>query len=98
MAEKKGIVKHCSIILTILILVTGSATAQDIPRSQLGSSFEIHYGIVKSIDRVKVQSQAAKERVTGGILGAATSGHHHRSKHAVEGGNRGCVVGCYSGR
>ena len=85
-------IHHSSAIVTTLILVTGSAAAQTIQRSQLGSSFEIRYGTVTAVDRVKVQSQAAQGAVTGGIIGGVTSGHHHRSQHALEGAVAGALL------
>ena len=80
------------VICAAFVLVTSIAAAQQVSRSQLGSSFEIRYGTVDSIERVKVQSQAAQNAVTGGIIGGATSGHHHRSKHALEGAVAGALL------
>jgi len=79
-------------ICAACIFVTSTAVAQQVSRSQLGSSFEIRYGTVETVDRVKVQSQAAKGAVTGGLIGGATSGHHHRGKHAVEGAVAGALL------
>lgn len=79
-------------IFTIFVLVAGNTAAQDIPRSQLGSSFDIRYGTVEIVDRVKVQSQAGKGAVMGGLIGGATSGHSHRGKHAVEGAVAGALL------
>ena len=79
-------------ILVIGLIVSGLAIAQSVPRSQMGSSFDIRYGTVQQVDRVKIQSQAAKGAVMGGVIGGATSGHHHRGKHAVEGAIAGALL------
>jgi len=78
--------------LFVSLFATGLACAQNIDRSQLGSSFEIHYGTVESIDRVKIDSAAPKGAVMGGIVGGATSGHHHRTQHAVTGAIAGALL------
>ncbi len=92
MAQTKNTTQFRSIVFVISMLVASTASAQNIPRSQLGSSFEIRYGTVEAIDRVKVQSQAPQGAVTGGLIGGATSGHHHRGKHAVEGAVAGALL------
>jgi len=92
MTQNSKIAQIGSIIFTMLILIASSTSAQNIPRNQLGSAFEIRYGTVETIDRVKVQSQAGKGAVMGGLVGGATSGHHHRGKHAVEGALAGALL------
>lgn len=92
MTQKIRIPQLGLIICTIWILFVATASAQTIPRSQLGSAFEIRYGTVEHIDRVKVQSQAAQGAITGGLIGGATSGHHHRGKHALEGALAGAFL------
>ena len=92
MIKRMRIAQLGSLVCTLSIVVAGASSAQNIPRSQLGSSFEIRYGTVETIDRVKVQSQAAKGAITGGLIGGATSGHHHRGKHALEGALAGALL------
>ena len=92
MPHLKRNIHYRKIFFTILILIIGSAVAQTISRSQLGSSFDIRYGTVAGIERVKIKSQAAKGAITGGMIGGATSGHRHRSKHAVEGAIAGALL------
>jgi len=74
------------------LTLIASASAQTISRSELGSSFDIRYGTVESIERVKIRSQAPQGAVMGGIVGGATSGHRHRGKHAVEGALAGALL------
>lgn len=81
-----------SLICILSIAVVGTSAAQTIQRSQLGSSFDIRYGTVETIERVKIQSQAGKGAITGGLIGGATSGHSHRGKHAVEGAVAGALL------
>ena len=69
-----------------------SASAQTVSRSQLNSSFEIKYGVVANVQKVKIKSEAAQGAVMGGMIGGATSGHHHRGKHAVEGALAGALL------
>lgn len=61
------------------------STAVAVDRRDLNSAIQINYGAVERVDRVKVKSDSGKNAVMGGMLGAATSGHHHRGKHALEG-------------
>jgi outer membrane lipoprotein SlyB len=92
MTQKIRILQASSVICAIWILFVATASAQTVSRSQLGSAFEIRYGTVERVDRVKVQSQASQGAVTGGLIGAATSGHHHRGKHALEGALAGALL------
>lgn len=80
------------VFVLLTLFISGNAIAQSISRSQLGSSFDIRYGIVETVQRVKIQSNAPQGAVMGGILGGATSGHHHRGKHAVEGAVAGALL------
>lgn len=77
---------------TVLLLTLSTASAQEVSRNQLNSSFEISYGIVDTVEKVKIQSQAASGAVTGGLIGGATSGHHHRGKHALTGAAAGALL------
>lgn len=95
MRQSVRILQLVPAVLTTTMLamgVLGCASAQTISRSQLGSSFQIKYGRVERIERVKIQSQAPQGAVMGGIVGGATSGHRHRGKHAVEGAVAGALL------
>ena len=74
------------------VLVWNSTAAQTVPRSQLGTAFEIRYGVVVEKVKIKVESRAPQGAVVGGIVGASTSGHHHRGKHAAEGALAGALL------
>jgi len=74
------------------MIVACSSTTPSVSRSQLNSSFEIRYGTVETIERVKIQSQAAQGAVTGGLIGGLTSGHSHRGQHALEGAVAGALL------
>jgi len=74
------------------MIVACSTTTPSVSRSQLNSSFEIRYGTVETIERVKIQSQAAQGAVTGGLIGGLTSGHSHRGQHALEGAVAGALL------
>jgi len=92
MRQNIKIAQAGSIIIALWMFCATTASAQSIPRSQLGSAFQVRYGTVETIERVKVQSQAAQGAVTGGLIGGATSGHHHRGKHALEGAVAGAFL------
>lgn len=81
-----------AIFFILTVLFSSSVYSQNINRSQLGSSFEIRYGIVQNVERVHVKSQAPQGAIMGGIVGGATSGHDHRGKHAVEGAVAGALL------
>ena len=69
-------------VFTLLIV---SQPAFAVSRSSLNSSIDITYGIVEKVERTKIDSSAGKGAVMGGVIGAATSGHHHRTQHALTG-------------
>jgi len=77
--------------LTFIFAAT-SGTAQTISRSQIGAAYQISYGTVERVERVKIKSGATKGAVMGGLIGGATSGHHHRGKHALEGALAGAFL------
>lgn len=81
-----------SLFLLVLILVAGDLSAKKVSRSQLNSSFDIRYGTVELVERVKIKSGAAKGAVVGGLIGGATMGHKHRGKHAIEGAVAGALL------
>ena len=60
MTKKKRIALSGSIICTLWLLCAATASAQSIPRSQLGSAFEVRYGTVdfddNSITKVVTES------------------------------------------
>lgn len=56
-----------------------------VDRNQLNSTITINYGLVLEVEQIKVKSGATKNALVGGMLGAATSGHHDRGKHAATG-------------
>lgn len=51
----------------------------------MNHAIQINYGTVIELETVKLKSQAGGGAVMGGLIGAATSGKHHRGKHAAEG-------------
>ena len=82
-------------IFLAAVLLTIASTllqAQTISRAQLNQGFEIHYGVVNDVNKVKVQSSAPSGAVMGGLIGGATSGHHHRGKHAATGAVAGALL------
>ena len=79
-------------VFLLTALSVTSVSAQEVSRNQLGSSFEISYGTVSTVEKVKIESQAASGAVTGGIIGGVTSGHHHRGKHALTGAAAGALL------
>lgn len=82
-----------ALALPLLLLLTFEpVSAQEVSRNQLGSSFDISYGTVSTVEKVKIQSEAGKGAVTGGLIGGATSGHHHRGKHALTGAAAGALL------
>lgn len=72
------------LILSVLVfLVSQSAWTTD--RRHMNTSIDISYGIVENVGRTKIDSNVGRNAAVGGVVGAATSGHHHRGKHALEG-------------
>ncbi|MGI9201768.1 MAG: hypothetical protein ACR2QL_11955 [Woeseiaceae bacterium] len=79
-------------VFILLLVPMETIWAQQVSRNQLGSSFEINYGTVTTVEKVKIESQAASGAVTGGLIGGVTSGHHHRGKHALTGAAAGALL------
>lgn len=77
-------------IAGFLLLLSLPALAVD--SRDMNQSISISYGVVESVERKKVDSAAPGGAVLGGIIGAATSGHHHRGKHAAIGAVSGGVL------
>jgi outer membrane lipoprotein SlyB len=74
------------------LIVACSTSAPTVTRNQLNSSFDVRYGTVETIERVKIQSQATQGAVMGGLIGGLTSGHSHRGQHALEGAVAGALL------
>ncbi|MFC4701309.1 hypothetical protein ACFO4O_14155 [Glaciecola siphonariae] len=81
--------KTKAILLSALCL---AFSAQAVDRNQLNSTISINYGEVIGVERGKIDSSAPGGAVMGGIVGAATSGKHHRGKHALEGALAGGIL------
>ena len=79
-------------LLVSLAALIASQSALAVNRSALNSSINISYGIVERVERTKVDSSAGKGAVMGGVIGAATSGHHHRGQHALTGALAGGIL------
>ena len=92
MTKPTKIVYLVAAMFLLALLPLETVSAQQVSRSQLGSSFEISYGTVSTVEKVKIESQAASGAVTGGLIGGATSGHHHRGKHALTGAAAGALL------
>lgn len=75
--------------LRLLLLSTAATfstfSVAQTDRNQMYSTIEIQYGVVDNVSRVKLKSNAGGNMLVGGMLGAATSGHKDRNKHALEG-------------
>jgi len=72
----------------LLVLVLGLGLAQTafaIDRKHMNTTIDISYGVIESVGRTKIDSSVGQNAALGGVIGAATSGHHHRGKHALEG-------------
>ncbi|BFM20001.1 hypothetical protein [Gilvimarinus japonicus] len=69
-----------------------SSCANGVSQSDLNYSININYGTVDAIDNVKIDSDAGSGAAMGGIVGAATSGHHNRGEHALEGAVAGGIL------
>lgn len=80
-----------SILIGLLILST-SQSVLAVNSAYLNSVIDVNYGTVESVGRTKVDSKAGQGAVLGGLLGALTSGSHHRGKHALTGGLAGGVL------
>ncbi len=78
------------VLSTIALLLASPSFAVD--SRDMNQSVSINYGIVEDIGRKKVDSAAPGGAVLGGIIGAATSGHHHRGKNAAIGALSGGVL------
>ena len=79
--------------LLIGLLALGASQAVLAVGSQdVNQSISINYGIVEAVEKKKVDSNALGGAALGGVIGAATSGHHHRGKNAAIGALSGGVL------
>lgn len=79
--------------LAITLVSAGCAsTAQTVSRSNIGASFDIHYGTVERVEQAQVESRAPQGAIMGGMIGGVTSNHHHRGEHALEGAVAGALL------
>jgi outer membrane lipoprotein SlyB len=81
-----------------LIVLFTSQSALAVNRSALNSSIDISYGNVERVEHTKIDSSAGKGAVMGGVIGAASSGHHYRTQHALTGALAGGHFSRYFGR
>ena len=74
------------------IALCTNAAAQS--RSQLGSTFEIQYGVVELVEVGRVEPTAAAGRgaAVGGALGLAAASHDHDVRGAVGGAVAGALI------
>ncbi len=78
-----------------ILAVSPGANAQRTSPSQLGSSFEIRYGIVKAVEVSKLDvadKTVAKGATVGGIIGLTAASHDHDLRGALEGAVAGSLV------
>ena len=78
--------------LSALLTFAVNGPAYAVSSGDLNQSISIGYGTVTQIGTERVDSNAPKGAVMGGIIGAATSGHHDRGKHAAIGALSGGVL------
>jgi outer membrane lipoprotein SlyB len=71
--------------IALAALLCAAFSSQSVDRMQLNSTIMINYGTVLEVGRTKIKSNAPSGAIMGGVIGAATSGKHHRGKHALEG-------------
>jgi outer membrane lipoprotein SlyB len=75
-----------------LVLLCTACSSSAVDRNQLNSTITINYGEVIGVGKTKVDSSAPGGAMMGGVIGAATSGKHHRGKHALEGALAGGIL------
>ena len=73
------------VITAFLLTLSVSSSVLAVNSQDVNHSISINYGVVEHVEKKKVDSKAMGGAVFGGILGAATSGHHHRGKNAAIG-------------
>ena len=72
------------LILTLFVAGLSQAGAAT-DSKHMNTTIDISYAIVESVGQTKVDSNTVRNATVGGVIGAATSGSHHRGKHAAEG-------------
>lgn len=75
-----------------LLAISASQASFAVNRQDVNQSINISYGVVESVQKKKVDSNALGGAALGGIVGAATSGHHHRGKNAAVGALAGGLL------
>ena len=72
-------------LMVAIVVITLAPVAWATDRKHMNTTIDISYGVVESVGQTKINSNAGRNAAVGGVVGAATSGHHHRGKHALEG-------------
>lgn len=67
------------------MLLCGLSASVLASSGNVNSVIQINYGVVQNIQQTKLDSNVGKGAITGGLIGAGTSGHHNRAEHAAEG-------------
>lgn len=77
-----------------LVLATGAAEAQRTSRAELGTAFQINYGIVEHIDvtRMDAASSAAQGAALGGTVGLIATAGDDNLRGAAEGAAVGALI------
>ena len=75
-------------------VVTFAAARAQVSREQVGTSFEIRYGIVETIDVGKMDARASTARgaTIGGVIGLAAADHDDDASGALKGAAAGALI------
>ena len=81
------------VLATAVVSVADDGAAQT-QRSQLGSTIQIAYGVVQSVEVSKLDPTAAAGRgaAVGGMLGLAAASHEDDARGAAEGALAGAMI------
>ena len=95
MINSQSLIGTTGVVVCATVVAIAGARAQDrVPREQVGASFEIHYGIVETVQVGKMDATASTARgaTIGGVVGLAAADHDDDLRGAVKGAAAGALI------
>jgi hypothetical protein len=94
MIDSQSLVGITGIAVCATALAIAGARAQEVPREQVGTSFEIRYGVVETVQVGKMDATASTARgaVIGGVVGLAAADHDDDLRGALKGAAAGALI------
>src|SRR5882672_651657 len=83
-----------AVVCATVVAIASARAQQRVPPELVGASFEIHYGIVETVQASKMDATASTVRgaAIGGVVGLAVADHDDDARGAVKGAAAGALI------